>query len=39
MLDQEKDHVKLAEISTKLEEVSTALDEKEMRWLELSELG
>ena len=38
LLNQETDHDKLMELSKKLEELSEALDEKELRWLELSEL-
>ncbi len=38
LLNQETDHDKLMELSKKLEELSDALDEKELRWLGLSEL-
>lgn len=36
-LNQESDHEKLSQLSQALESISTTLDEKEMRWLELSE--
>ena len=39
VLNTETDYQKLHEMGTRLQEIKDLLDEKELRWLELDEIG